>query len=45
MKSKPVIMDHFSTVHTSFVVDFTFDNNIRFLWEIPEQERPHHILS
>ena len=31
MKSKPVIMDHFSTVHTSFVVDFTFDNNITVL--------------
>jgi len=23
MKSKPVVMEHFSTVHTSFVVDFT----------------------
>ena len=31
MKSKPVIIDHFSTVHTSFVVDFTFDNNITVL--------------
>lgn len=31
MKSKPVIMDHFSTVHTSFVVDFKFDNNITVL--------------
>jgi predicted ATP-binding protein involved in virulence len=31
MKSKPVVMDHFSTVHTSFVVDFTFTNNITIL--------------
>lgn len=28
MKSKPVVMDHFSTVHTSFIVNFTFTNNI-----------------
>ena len=27
MKSKPVVMEHFSTVHTSFVVDFTFTKN------------------
>ncbi len=31
MKSKPVVMDHFSTVHTSFIVDFTFTNNITIL--------------
>ena len=31
MKSKPVVMDHFSTVHTSFVIDFTFDSNITLL--------------
>lgn len=31
MKSKPVVMDHFSTVHTSFIVDFTFSNNITIL--------------
>ena len=31
MKSKPVVMDHFSTVHTSFVIDFTFTNNITIL--------------
>lgn len=31
MKSKPVVMDHFSTVHTSFVVDFKFTNNITIL--------------
>ena len=31
MKSKPVIMDHFSTIHTSFVVDFKFNNNITVL--------------
>lgn len=31
MKSKPIVMDHFSTVHTSFVVDFTFTNNITIL--------------
>jgi Holliday junction resolvasome RuvABC ATP-dependent DNA helicase subunit len=31
MKSKPLVMDHFSTVHTSFVVDFRFTNNITIL--------------
>jgi Holliday junction resolvasome RuvABC ATP-dependent DNA helicase subunit len=31
MKSKPVVMEHFSTIHTSFVVDFRFDNNITIL--------------
>lgn len=31
MKSKPVVMDHFSTVHTSFIVDFKFTNNITVL--------------
>lgn len=31
MKSKPIIMNHFSTVHTSFVVDFQFTNNITIL--------------
>lgn len=31
MKSKPIVMEHFSTVHTSFVVDFHFKNNITIL--------------
>lgn len=31
MKSKPIVMEHFSTVHTSFVVDFNFTNNITIL--------------
>ena len=31
MKSKPLVMDHFSTVHTSFIVDFRFTNNISIL--------------
>ena len=31
MKSKPIVMDHFSTVHTSYVVDFDFTNNITIL--------------
>jgi len=31
MKSKPIVMEHFSTVHTSFIVDFTFKNNITIL--------------
>ncbi len=31
MKSKPIIMNHFSTVHTSFVIDFKFENNITIL--------------
>ena len=31
MKSKPIVMDHFSTVHSSFLVNFTFKNNITIL--------------
>lgn len=31
MKSKPVVMNHFSTVHTSFIIDFTFTSNITIL--------------
>lgn len=31
MKSKPVVMQHFSTVHTSYVVNFDFTNNITIL--------------
>lgn len=31
MKSKPIVMNHFSTVHTSFVLDFKFTNNITIL--------------
>ena len=31
MKSKPIVMDHFSTVHTSYIVDFDFKNNITIL--------------
>lgn len=31
MKSRPVVMDHFSTIHSSFVIDFTFTNNITIL--------------
>ena len=31
MKSKPIVMKHFSTIHSSFVVDFTFKNNITIL--------------
>lgn len=31
MKSKPLVMDHFSTIHTSFIVDFNFTNNITIL--------------
>lgn len=31
MKSKPIVMDHFLTVHTSFIVDFEFTNNITIL--------------
>lgn len=31
MKSKPIVMEHFSTVHTSFSVNFTFTNNITIL--------------
>ena len=32
MKSKPVVMEHFSTIHTSFIVDFTFTNSDGRLW-------------
>lgn len=31
MKNKPMVMEHFSTVHTSFVLDFEFTNNITIL--------------
>ena len=31
MKSKPVVMEHFSTIHTAFIVDFTFTNNLTIL--------------
>lgn len=31
MKIKPIIMDHFSTMHTSFIVNFVFENNITIL--------------
>mgnify|MGYP003290578301 CR=1 FL=1 len=31
MKSNPIVMNHFFTVHTSFVVDFNFTNNVTIL--------------
>lgn len=31
MKIKPVVMDRFSTIHTSFTVNFEFSNNITIL--------------
>jgi len=31
MKSRPVVMKKFSTIHSSFIVDFTFQNNITIL--------------
>lgn len=31
MKSKPIVMDHFSTVHTAYIVNFVFTNNITIL--------------
>lgn len=31
MKSKPIVMEHFSTIHTSFTVNFVFTNNITIL--------------
>lgn len=31
MKSRPIVMEHFTTVHTSFVINFTFTNNITIL--------------
>lgn len=31
MKTKPIVMEHFSTVHTSFIVNFTFTNNLTIL--------------
>ena len=31
MKSKPMVMEHFSTIHSSFIVDFIFKNNITIL--------------
>ncbi len=31
MKSKPIVMEHFCTEHTSFVLDIQFTNNITIL--------------
>lgn len=31
MKSKTIVMEHFSTVHTSYILDFDFTNNITIL--------------
>ncbi len=31
MKSKPIVMEHFFTEHTSFVLNFEFTNNITIL--------------
>ncbi|MCM1121956.1 MAG: ABC transporter ATP-binding protein [Eubacterium sp.] len=31
MKSKPVVMEHFSTIHTSYILNFQFTNNITIL--------------
>ncbi len=31
MKSKPIVMEHFSTTHTSYIVNFDFTNNITIL--------------
>lgn len=31
MKSKPIVMDHFTMVHTSYVLNFDFTNNITLL--------------
>jgi len=31
VKIKPIVMNHFYTTHTSFVVDFNFTNNITIL--------------
>lgn len=31
MNGKPVVMEHFSTVHTSFLLNFAFTNNITIL--------------
>ena len=35
MKSKPVVMEHFSTVHTSYILNFDFTNNITILTGSP----------
>lgn len=31
MKSKPVVMERFSTIHTSYILNFQFTNNITIL--------------
>lgn len=31
MKSKPMVMDHIKTVHTSYIINFNFTNNITIL--------------
>ncbi len=31
MKSRPRVMEHFFTIHTSYIINFTFTNNITIL--------------
>lgn len=31
MRSKPIVMDHFFTIHTAFIVNFKLTNNITIL--------------
>ena len=31
MKIKPIVMERFSTIHTSFTVNFEFTNNVTIL--------------
>ena len=40
MKSKPIVMEHFSTVHTSYIVNFDFTNNITILTGHQQQGKP-----
>lgn len=42
MKSKPIVMEHFSTVHTSYILNFDFTNNIIILTVCQQPEKLLH---
>ena len=41
MKSKPKVMEHFSTVHTSYILNFDFTNNITVHQQLEKQHHFH----
>ena len=45
MKSKPIVIEHFSTVHTSYILNFDFTNNITILTGSSATEKQLRFLS